>query len=105
GGRVAEAGGEPRDLARLIERSGELPGTAVRRVPTALARPPRLVGRERQWRDLELAWERRQVALLVGDAGMGKTRLLGDFAQSRVVPLIGARPGDERVPYALLARL
>src|SRR4029453_9932673 len=65
----------------------------------------RLAGRERQWRDLELTWERGQVALLVGDAGMGKTRLLGDFAQARAVPLIGARPGDERVPYSLLARL
>ena len=36
---------------------------------------------------------------------MGKSRLLGDFAQSRGIPVIGARPGDERVPYALLARL
>jgi hypothetical protein len=36
---------------------------------------------------------------------MGKTRLLGDFAQSHGAPCIGARPGDERVPYALLARL
>ena len=43
--------------------------------------------------------------MLTADAGMGKTRLLGDFARSREVPLVGARPGDERVPYALLARL
>ncbi len=101
----AEPSTETRELAQLIERSGELPGTGSRPVPAALARPPLLVGRERQWRALEDAWERKCVAVLIGDAGMGKSRLLGDFAQSRGIPTIGARPGDERVPYALLARL
>jgi DNA-binding SARP family transcriptional activator len=101
----AEPSTETRELVQLIERSGELPGTGPRPVPAAIARPPRLVGRERQWRALEEAWERNCVAVLIGDAGMGKSRLLGDFAQSRGVPAIGARAGDERVPYALLARL
>ena len=96
---------ETRELAQLIERSGELPGSAARRVPPAIARPPLLIGRERQWRQVEDAWQRGCVAVLLGDAGMGKTRLLGDFAQSRGVPVVGARPGDERVPFALLARL
>lgn len=101
----AEPSTETRELAQLIERSGALPGTGSRPVPAVLARPPLLVGRERQWRVLEDAWERKCVAVLIGDAGMGKTRLLGDFALSRGIPAIGARPGDERVPYALLARL
>lgn len=101
----AAPGGETQALAQLIERAGELPGTVKRRLPAALARPPVLIGRERQWRALEEAWERCRIAVLIGDAGMGKTRLLGDFAQQREVPLVGARPGDERVPYALLARL
>ena len=101
----AEPSSETRALAQLIERSGELPGSASRPVPPALARPPLLIGREREWRLLEEAWKRGRVAVLLGDAGMGKSRLLGDFAQSRGIPVIGARPGDERVPYALLARL
>lgn len=101
----ADPSAETRELAQLIERSGELPGTAARRIPTTLTRPPQLIGRERQWRALEEAWERRRVVVLTADAGMGKTRLLGDFAGSRGVPLVGARPGDERVPYAMLARL
>jgi DNA-binding SARP family transcriptional activator len=101
----ARPGQETRELAQLIERAGELPGVVVRRRPAALARPPVLVGREPQWRQLEEAWEQRRIAVLVGDAGMGKTRLLGDFALHAGVPLVGARPGDERVPYALLARL
>ncbi len=101
----AEPGAETRVLAQLIERSGELPGGVSRPVPPAIARPPLLIGREREWRQLEDAWKRGRVAVLLGDAGMGKSRLLGDFANSRGIPMIGARPGDERVPYALLARL
>jgi hypothetical protein len=68
------------------------------------ARRPSAVARrtQRQWLALEDAWELR--AVLSGDAGMGKTRLWR-LAQSRGIPTIGARPGDERVPYALLARL
>ena len=101
----AEPSIETRELAQLIERSGELPGSVSRPVPPAIARPPQLVGRERQWRALEDAWKQALPVMLIGDAGMGKTRLLGDFAQSHGAPCIGARPGDERVPYALLARL
>jgi DNA-binding SARP family transcriptional activator len=101
----ARPGTETRELAQLIERAGELPGAVTRRLPTALTRPPVLVGRERQWRALEDAWEHRRVAVLTADAGMGKSRLLSDFAQHRGVPFVGARPGDDRVPYALLARL
>lgn len=101
----AEPSAETRELAQLIERSGELPGATVRRAPAVISRPPKLVGRDREWRALEGAWSAGRVALLSGDAGMGKTRLLGDFAQSRAVPLVSAGPGDARVPFALLSRL
>lgn len=101
----AEPGAETRELAQLIERSGVLPGAAARRAPAALSRPPLLVGRESQWNALQGAWNDGRVALLSGDAGMGKTRLLSDFAQAQGVVLVAGRPGDERVPYALLARL
>ena len=101
----AEPSAETRELAQLIERSGELPGSVSRPVSPAIARPPVLVGRERQWRALEDAWKQNRPVLLIGDAGMGKSRLLGDFAQAHGIPCIGARPGDEHVTYALLARL
>lgn len=98
-------GTETRELAQLIERSDALPGGAPRRLPAALSRPPLLVGRDAQWNTIRSAWDGGRVALLTGDAGMGKTRLLDDFAQSLGIARISARPGDERVPYAMLARL
>ena len=43
---------------------------------------------------------------MCGEPGIGKTRLLGDFvARHDGAIVVGARPGDERVPFALLARL
>lgn len=101
----ADPSAETRELAQLIERSGELPGASARPVPAVFARPPLLVGRDREWNTLVSAWNGGRVVLLTGDAGMGKTRLLGDFAQAKEIPLIGSRPGDARVPYALLTRL
>ena len=41
-----------------------------------------------------------------GEAGIGKTRLLTDFAAHQgAAVLMAARPGDARVPHALLSRL
>lgn len=102
----AEPSMETRELAELIERSGQLPGASfLRPVPAVISRPPLLIGRDREWRALEKAWGERKVALLIGDAGMGKTRLLSDFAHARKIPHVSARPGDARVPYAMLTRL
>lgn len=86
---------------------GRLPGAAI---PAAVLRPPLLVGRSREWRSLQLAWADCQPCLVIGDAGMGKSRILTDFVQahathSHAFALVSARPGDERSPYALLARL
>lgn len=96
---------ETQRLVALIEASLELP-TAPPPVPPGLLRPPRLIGRAAAWRLLEDAWAARRLALVRGDPGIGKSRLLEDFAtvhSLRVV--VRARPGDERVPYALTVRL
>lgn len=50
-----------------------------------LERPP-LVGREHAWAWLEA--HMHGLALLVSDAGMGKTRLVGDYARSRGAHLV-----------------
>lgn len=80
------------------------PGPAM---PASVLRPPRLVGRDAEWRALQQAWQERTIVLVAGEPGMGKTRLLSDHAQTagpRAV-FVTARPGDDGVPFALLSRL
>lgn len=85
------------------------PGTAggtTNPVPLSVLRPPRLIGRDREWAALTTAWEQGANAMVLGEAGLGKTRLVTDFARSRGPALVAAaRPGDERVVYALTVRL
>jgi DNA-binding SARP family transcriptional activator len=102
---------ETLDLLAQIERSQELTEPTPRRVvPISVLRPPRLVGRNAEWAMLQAAWERGDAVVIVGEAGMGKTRLVDDLlrvhasAPGRALQA-SARPGDERVPYALLGRL
>jgi DNA-binding SARP family transcriptional activator len=80
--------------------------SAHRTVPPSVLRPPRLVGREAEWAALERAREAHQPALVLGEAGMGKTRLVSDFARAHgAAAIASARPGDERIVYALATRL
>lgn len=97
---------DTRALARLIEQGGTLAHAAARPLPPAVLRPPRLIGRERELQSLEAAWHDGAAVVLLGEAGIGKSRLLGDFAATRGPHVaVGARASDAPVPYALLARL
>jgi DNA-binding SARP family transcriptional activator len=88
-----------------------LPVTAL---PVTLRRPPQRAGRQVEWAALQQAWDEALVVLVEGEAGLGKSRLLGDwlaFQQAanagvnRQTALSGAgRPGDAGAPYATLAR-
>ncbi len=102
----ARPGPDTLSLLRQIE-SGALNGSApARRVPATVLRPPRLIGREAQWVALNEAWDEGRFAVVMGEAGMGKTRLTSDFALARGrVLVVGARPGDARVVYASMSRL
>jgi DNA-binding SARP family transcriptional activator/predicted ATPase len=105
---------ETLELLAQIERSqslAALTGQRPRRVvPACVLRPPRIVGRDAEWARLQAAWERGDAVVVVGEAGMGKTRLLDDLLRAHACApgqalQASARPGDERVPYALLGRL
>lgn len=94
------------ELLRTIEHAQ--PVAPIRRavVPASLRRPPRLIGREAQLAALAHAWVADRVFLLLGEAGLGKTRLLQELATMQAAAvLVQARPGDCGVPFALLARL
>ena len=92
-------------LRALLDQPGPALGGPV--VPSpALQRPPRCVGHEP-----DLARMHRQLAehgalLLLGEAGLGKSRLLAEAVAARSdVLAVRAQPGDAGVPYAMLSRL
>ena len=75
-------------------------------LPASVLLPPRLIGRDAAWRALHEAWDAGRNALVSGEGGMGKSRLVGDFARARGRTLVvGARPGDEPGRLRLAARL
>jgi DNA-binding SARP family transcriptional activator/tetratricopeptide (TPR) repeat protein len=107
-----------RSLLATIERAQPLPASAAasnaRRVappPAAVLRPPRMVGRERELASLRADAASASVTLVLGDAGLGKSRLLQayiDEARNAAVALpvlSAARPGDGLSPFATLARV
>lgn len=102
-------GAEPSDvtvrLAREIDRGGGPRGAAAARLPVAVLRPPRLLGREDAWAALEDAWASGKQMFITGDPGAGKTRLAQDFLRSKGEWLyLPSRPGDQVVPFAAAAR-
>lgn len=101
-----QPGVETRELAALIERSGELPPAIAAPSPITTLRPPKLIGREPEWQAIESAWQRRQAVLLLGEPGVGKSRLAADFGSAQNEPNVHrAHLGDTQLPYSLLTRL
>jgi DNA-binding SARP family transcriptional activator len=90
-------------LLRQIESSAP-PAPARAPLPVTVLRPPRLVGRENESAAIASAWAETQPVLVVGEAGMGKSRLLAEFADAGTASA-AARPGDANVPFAAAARL
>jgi DNA-binding SARP family transcriptional activator len=94
------------ELMATIERGGATLPARRAVAPASLLRPPRLIGRESELRALQRAWAGARAFLLLGEAGIGKSRLLNDFAAGQAgVVAIKSRPGDGGVAYAVLARL
>jgi DNA-binding SARP family transcriptional activator len=93
-----------RDVERGLVRPlvADKPG---RSLPLSVLRPPVLVGRAREWEQMEEAWRSRRLMLLLAEPGVGKTRLALDFAASKGrYTVFSARPGDTGVPYSLFVR-
>ena len=105
----AQPSAETEQLARALRAAevARLPVAAPsgQMVPVTLLRPPQLIGRAAELIALDAAWQAGQAVLLLGEPGLGKTRLLAEFARDRRVLVVQGRPGDAGVPYATLARL
>ncbi|HTT11419.1 MAG TPA: AAA family ATPase [Burkholderiaceae bacterium] len=94
---------ETEELLRQLDASASRVPTRVP-LPITVLRPPRLVGREDEAAALAAAWHEGQPVLVIGEAGMGKSRLLAEFTDGSTASA-SARPGDASVPFAAAARL
>lgn len=94
-------------LLRLVER--EAPAEPLRAPTTAgaaLQRPPAVVGRDDVLAAMRAAWRAGRPLLVVGEPGIGKSRLLESLVEGWTgALLVRARPGDAGVPLALVGRL
>ena len=69
---------------------------ATRPVPASVLRPPRMVGRSRERSSIEQLWSEGRAALLLGEPGMGKSRLLQalDVYRTHCQPSAVHHPGS-----------
>jgi len=97
---------ETLQMFQTIETADAAPEQARRPVPVSLLRPPVLVGRRAPWAEMSAAWQRGQPFMLLGEAGLGKTRLLDAYAQGQAgLVAERCRPGDQESAFALLGRV
>ncbi len=95
-------GPAPKPVPETIDMSGL--ATRVR-LPETTLRPPQRVGREALWAELEHAWSEGRHVFLCGPGGIGKTRLMRDFADSKGPTMAGEGfPGDPVLPFSTLRR-
>ena len=75
-------------------------------LPAALTRPPRLIGRAEPLAQMAQAWAEGRAVLLLGQGGIGKSRLMDAFLQGcDGCLLMRTRPGMAAMPYASIAQL
>jgi DNA-binding SARP family transcriptional activator len=102
----ARPGAETVALLKIVESAASAPvPTVAKPTPPSLRKPPRLIGRARELATLSAACDAGRVPIVVGAGGIGKSRLLSEWASHFDRPIVvRARPGDATAPYALLAR-
>ncbi|PYE53162.1 transcriptional activator [Deinococcus yavapaiensis KR-236] len=97
------------DLAGTIRGGGNLSRTFARSkpaIPPSVLRPPILAGREREWALMDEAWSVGKSIVISGAPGVGKSRLIKEFAASKGPSFhLDGRPGDTSVPYGTYARV
>ncbi len=99
---------ETLELARQIRAAQTLMPQAQTRVSSQALLLPRtapLVGRTEAWARMEAVWNAGQLIFVSGEPGVGKTRLLLEFASSKGEFFLNAgRPGDSLAPYCTATR-
>lgn len=108
---LAEQGSRPTEetlaLLRTVEQLqpaalASAPGLA----PACLQHPPRFIGRKPELHRLHQAWEGAQAVLVLGEGGIGKSRLLAEWMRDRPGVLQRkVRPGEAASAYASVVLL
>lgn len=95
-------------LADELRRPSTRPSSPIKATEPSTSPPLTfpLIGREVEWEEMERAWAAGQVIYISGEPGIGKSRLLFDFAASKGLYLtnLGQRD-DQGIPYASAARV
>ncbi len=104
-----EMGAQPsaatEQLAHALRQAAPKAIPQLRVIAPTLLRPPRTIGARDRLQSIHQALAAGQVVLLLGEAGLGKSRLLAEALRCGRQAGVSARPGDAQVPYATLARL
>jgi len=106
-----ELGAKPSDetlqLLYTVERLAPAsPPSRRNPLPASLVRPPVLVGRDNALLAMAGAWQAGQAVMVVGEGGIGKSRLVAEFVAGRPGTVeLRARPGDAAMPYATASQL
>ncbi len=88
-----------------LEQDEPEPKTATISLPQDVLNPSTLVGRKCEWALLESAWNSGKNIVIRGEPGVGKSRLIQDFLNSKTdFDLIEGRPGDTGVPLSAWSR-
>jgi DNA-binding SARP family transcriptional activator len=78
-------------LLEVVQRAQAAVAPRHGPLPTVLLRPPRLIGRSAAMTAMARAWSEGRAVLVLGDGGLGKTRLLEELAQGRPGVLASSR--------------
>jgi DNA-binding SARP family transcriptional activator len=96
------------DLEAQVERKGSIaPSRLVTSRPVGPFRSAgRMVGRVDEWKAIRRVWRAGIVVLVEGEEGVGKTRLISEFANAEPPALlVPAAPGDSADGYSFLVRV
>jgi len=99
-----------RELGEMIVAAAHagkaLPSAAGATIPLSVLRPPHFIARKMELKEMLRAWRNGDQICICGEAGIGKSRLLAEFANLvGACVRVAARPGDVVQPYAALSRL
>ncbi len=93
-------------LAAQIREQGELEQVLPpESIPVLPAIETPMIGRQAVLEQLEAGWQAGKLLVVTGEPGIGKSRLLTEFAKNKNTQVLHGRAGDASIPFATLTRV